>query len=79
MFVNEYKPACGWLKYNKRKAILDKVKTAGIVACLPPTAWQAASRWGCNYALALLESAQAGLLQAAGRLLDQLRRQRIFS
>lgn len=31
MFVNEYSPACGWLKYNKRKAILDKVKAAGIV------------------------------------------------
>lgn len=31
MFVNEYKPACGWLKYNKRKALLDKVKAAGIV------------------------------------------------
>lgn len=34
MFVNEYRPACGWLKYNKRKAILDKVKTAGIVLAL---------------------------------------------
>lgn len=31
MFVNEYRPACGWLKYNKRKAILDKVKVAGAV------------------------------------------------
>lgn len=31
MFVNEYRPACGWLKYNKRKAILDKVKVAGTV------------------------------------------------
>lgn len=31
MFVNKYSPACGWLKYNKRKAILDKVKAAGIV------------------------------------------------
>ena len=31
MFVNEYRPACGWLKYNKRKAILDKVKAIGIV------------------------------------------------
>lgn len=31
MFVNEYRPACGWLKYNKRKAILDKVKVTGTV------------------------------------------------
>jgi len=29
--VNEYTPACGWIKYHKRKALLDKVKTAGIV------------------------------------------------
>lgn len=27
----EYKPACGWIKYNRRKAILDKAKAAGIV------------------------------------------------
>lgn len=31
MEIVEYRPACGWIKYNKRKALLDKVKTAGIV------------------------------------------------
>lgn len=24
--VNEYTPACGWIKYHKRKAILGKAK-----------------------------------------------------
>lgn len=31
MGIVEYTPACGWVKYNKRKALLDKVKAAGIV------------------------------------------------
>ena len=31
MFVNEYIPAGGWLKYNKHKALVDKMRTAGIV------------------------------------------------
>ena len=41
MFVNEYRPACGWLKYNKRKAILDKVKVAGTVLGLLAAYWVA--------------------------------------
>lgn len=31
MGFTEYRPACGWVKYNRRKALLDKVKAAGIV------------------------------------------------
>ena len=31
MGIVEYRPACGWIKYNKRKALLDKVKATGIV------------------------------------------------
>ena len=30
MGIVEYTPACGWIKYNRRKALLAKVKTAGI-------------------------------------------------
>lgn len=31
MGIIEHRPACGWLKYSKRKALLDKVKAACLV------------------------------------------------